>query len=339
MIIALLSEALDRRYGLHCELAFHFFLIFDSFLQLTMVNPYHNTAFCPDGCVQTALKLIKTHGTIEKVVAALRREKKYDIPPDWQPIRVSKKARLLAEAAQAKADEEAAEAAEALAKAELEAQMQAVAAAKAAAAAAAAEEGSSSSSASASASSSGEEGDDMVVAGGEEAAAAATSAEEAVGDKEAGAEVVEGQEAMAVVEGEDNVAAAEASAEGQEPEEKENVQTAANDIPAVVSVSAAAAVGSDSCGGVGENVPAPVASSSSSSSSSSDAAAAAAAVDNAEGAPSAAPQDEDEEPEILNIATEGDEVIISYHIIYPNPTTSRHVTSHHITPQLNPFLS
>jgi len=48
------------------------------------------------------------------VVAALRKEKKYDIPTDWHPIKVSKKARLKAEAeerAEAEAREKKAEAA------------------------------------------------------------------------------------------------------------------------------------------------------------------------------------------------------------------------------------
>jgi flap endonuclease-1 len=47
---------------------------------------------------KTALRLIKTHGTLENIVAFLKKDKKYEIPPDWQTIKVSKKALLLAEA-------------------------------------------------------------------------------------------------------------------------------------------------------------------------------------------------------------------------------------------------
>ncbi len=40
---------------------------------------------------KTALKLIKAHGSLENVIEQLRKEKKYDIPPDWYPQRVLKK--------------------------------------------------------------------------------------------------------------------------------------------------------------------------------------------------------------------------------------------------------
>ena len=39
---------------------------------------------------KTAFKLIKQHGTLENVIAALRKEKKYQIPDDWKRIRVPK---------------------------------------------------------------------------------------------------------------------------------------------------------------------------------------------------------------------------------------------------------
>lgn len=39
---------------------------------------------------KTALKLIRAHKSIENVIKALKREKKYTIPPDWFPQKVSK---------------------------------------------------------------------------------------------------------------------------------------------------------------------------------------------------------------------------------------------------------
>lgn len=39
---------------------------------------------------KTALKLIKTHKSLERVIEVLKNEKKYSIPPDWFPMRVSK---------------------------------------------------------------------------------------------------------------------------------------------------------------------------------------------------------------------------------------------------------
>lgn len=39
---------------------------------------------------KTALKLIKQHGNIETLIEALKKEKKYDIPSDWQEQRVPK---------------------------------------------------------------------------------------------------------------------------------------------------------------------------------------------------------------------------------------------------------
>eukprot|EP01036_Dinobryon_divergens_P036899 gene36899-48136_t len=46
---------------------------------------------------KTALKLIKQHKNIEGVIAQMRKEKKFDIPPDWLPMRVPKNVVPIAE--------------------------------------------------------------------------------------------------------------------------------------------------------------------------------------------------------------------------------------------------
>mmetsp|Transcript_34476 Transcript_34476/g.32847 ORF Transcript_34476/g.32847 Transcript_34476/m.32847 type:complete len:592 (-) Transcript_34476:37-1812(-) len=46
---------------------------------------------------KTALKLIRQHKTIEQIIAVFKKDKKYEIPPDWQTIKVSKKAIIQAE--------------------------------------------------------------------------------------------------------------------------------------------------------------------------------------------------------------------------------------------------
>lgn len=39
---------------------------------------------------KTALRLIKQHKSLERIIEVLKKEKKYSIPPDWAPMRVSK---------------------------------------------------------------------------------------------------------------------------------------------------------------------------------------------------------------------------------------------------------
>lgn len=232
---------------------------------------------------KTALKLIKQHGTIEKVIVALRKEKKYDIPADWQPIKVSKRARLQAEA-EAKAEADAA-----AAKAEADAAAQTAS-------------GSSSSSSSSSAT-----------------ASASASSEAVVG------EATDGAVAMAVENGEQEVAgtAADVKTGGTEPtveaEEKENTNSANGGVaPADVETAPTAAVEATvevpvvaevevpvvaavevpvvadvEVAAVSTEAPLEAASSSSSSSSS-------------EVAPGAEATNDEDEPEILVISSEGD---------------------------------
>jgi flap endonuclease-1 len=39
---------------------------------------------------KTALRLVRSHGSLEQVINQLRREKKYEIPADWFPMRIAK---------------------------------------------------------------------------------------------------------------------------------------------------------------------------------------------------------------------------------------------------------
>ena len=55
------------------------------------------TIFCLIINIPQALKLIKQHKNIEGVIAQMRKEKKFDIPPDWLPMRVPKTVAPIAE--------------------------------------------------------------------------------------------------------------------------------------------------------------------------------------------------------------------------------------------------